>query len=186
MKISKTILAVLALGALSSVLFSQQAQATPINGIINIGGAVQLNGPFATATAVTNWLNAHVEVGSTGDFGSIPVNTPVTMSAWQFSPSTPVPSLWNVAGFTFDLLTSTVVTHNNQFLTITGTGTVSGNGFDATAMEWSFSTQNRGGTIFSFSATGVTQGVPDSCSAVALLGLALTGLEVVRRKLRIG
>ena len=85
-------------------------------------------------------------------------------------------------GFTFDLLSSTVVTHDNQFLTITGSGIVSGNGFDATAMEWSLSIQNRGGTILSFSAIfGVA--VPDGGSAVGLLGLALVGIEVLRRKL---
>ena len=181
----KTILAVLAIGALSSALFSQQAQATAINGIINFAGAVQFNGPFGTATAVTAWLNPHVEAGSTGDFAGIPVNTPATFTApWQFSPSTPVPNLWSVAGFTFDLLTSTVVVHTGTTLSIEGTGIVSGNGFEPTAMTWSFTTQRRGGSTFSFSATGAT--VPDGGSAVALLGLALTGLEVVRRKLRIG
>ena len=181
----KTILAVLAIGALSSALFSQQAQATPINGIINFAGAVKLNGPFGTATAVTTWLNTHVEAGSTGDFASIPVNTAATFTApWQFSPSTPVPALWSVAGFTFDLLSSTVIMHTNSVLAIEGTGVVSGNGFTPTQMTWSFTTQNRGGSTFSFSATGAT--VPDGGSAVALLGLALTGLEVVRRKLRIG
>jgi hypothetical protein len=187
MKISKTVLAALAIGALSSVLFSQQAQATQINGIINFAGAVQLNGPFGTATAVTAWLNPHVEAGSTGDFAGIPVNTAVSFTApWQFSPSTPVPNLWSVAGFTFDLLSSTVVTHTSGFLSIEGNGIVSGNGFEPTPMTWSFTSQNKGGSTFSFSATGATTTVPDGGSAVALLGLALTGLEVVRRKLRIG
>src|SRR5436305_15286622 len=115
----RTILAVLAIGALSSALFSQQAQATPINGIINFAGAVQLNGPFGTATAVTAWLNAHVEAGSTGDFAGIPVNTAATFTApCQFSPSTPVPDLWSVAGFTFDLVTSTVFMHTNSVIVI--------------------------------------------------------------------
>jgi len=183
--LSKTILAVLATGVLSCALFSQQAQATPINGIINFAGAVTLNGPFGTATAVTAWLNAHVEAGSTGDFAGIPVNTAVAFTApWQFSPSVPVPALWSVAGFTFDLLSSTVIMHTNSVIAIEGTGVVSGNGFDPTAMTWSFTTQNRGGSTFSFSATGAS--VPDGGSAVALLGIALIGVEVLRRKLRIG
>jgi hypothetical protein len=52
-------------------------------------------------------------------------------------------------------------------------------------MEWSLSTQSAGGKlreIFSFSANGVA--VPDGGSAVALMGIALTGIEVLRRKLR--
>jgi hypothetical protein len=156
--------------------------ATSIDGMINIGGSVQFNGPFATATTVTNWINAHVEAGGTDDFAGIPLNTAVTMTPWTFSPSTFTPGLWSVAGFTFDLLTSTLVTHNNQFLTVTGTGTVKGPGFDDTAMEWSFSTQNLGGTMFSFSATGVA--VPDGGATVALLGLTLVGVELLRRKLK--
>jgi VPDSG-CTERM motif len=50
-------------------------------------------------------------------------------------------------------------------------------------MDWSFTTQSSGGrtrTAFSFSANGVV--VPDGGSAVALLGLALVGVEVLRRK----
>ena len=181
---SKILFVILATGLFSSALFSQQAQATAINGIINFAGAVHLNGPFGTATAVTAWLNPHVEAGSTGDFAVIPVNTPATFTApWQFSPSTPVPALWSVAGFTFDLLSSTVIMHTDSVIAIEGTGVVSGNGFEPTAMTWSFTTQNRGGSTFSFSGTGATA-VPDGGSALALLGVALVGIELLRRKLR--
>jgi VPDSG-CTERM motif len=92
--------------------------------------------------------------------------------------------LWSVGGFTFDLLSSTVVTRNASTLVIEGSGIVSGNGFDPTAMTWAFTTQNAGGrtrAIFSFSANG--NAVPDGGSAVALLGLALTVTEAIRRKL---
>jgi hypothetical protein len=104
---------------------------------------------------------------------------------WIFNPSTPTPGLWSVGGFTFDLLMSTIVTQNANFLTITGTGTITGNGFDPTSGTWAFSTQNSSGrpkTIFSFSADDAP--VPDGGSAVALLGIALTAIEVLRRKLR--
>jgi hypothetical protein len=104
---------------------------------------------------------------------------------WIFNPSTPTPGLWSVGGFTFDLLSSTIVTQNAGLLAITGTGIVRGNGFDPTAMDWSFTTQSSGGrtrAVFSFSANGAA--VPDGGSAVALLGIALTGIEVLRRKLR--
>ena len=52
----KTILAVLAMGALSCALFSQQAQADPITGSIAMGGTVALNGPINTATQVNHWF----------------------------------------------------------------------------------------------------------------------------------
>jgi hypothetical protein len=103
---------------------------------------------------------------------------------WIFNPSTPTPALWSVGGFTFNLLSSTIVTQNASFLSIKGTGIVSGNGFEPTAMDWAFTTQSSGGRsrqFFSFSANGA---VPDGGSAVALLGLALTGIEIFRRKVK--
>jgi len=194
MKLSKTILAVLATGVLSCGLFSQQAQATAITGDIQFAGEVAFDtNSLATATKVVTWFDVFHNAGfssvtsGTGDFAGIAPGTSAAMAQWTFNPSTPTPGLWSVGGFTFDLLSSTVVTQNASTLVITGNGIVSGNGFDPTAMDWSFTTQSSGGktrTTFSFSANGVA--VPDGGSAVALLGLALTGIEVLRRRLRIG
>ena len=198
MKLPKTILAVLTIGALSCALFSQQAQATAISGNINFAGSVQFNTTnLATATRVVTWFDANhnagfssVVGGATGDFSGIAAGTQATMAQpWIFNPSTPTPGLWSVAGFTFDLLSSSIVTQTSSFLNITGTGIISGNGFDPTAGTWAFSVQSAGGrrlVEFSFSANANDNGVPDGGSAVALLGLALTGIEVLRRKLRIG
>ena len=190
MKLSKTILAVLATGVLSCAVFSQQAQATQINGDIQFAGEVAFDtNSLATATKVVTWFDVFHNAGfssvtsGTGDFAGIAPGTSAAMAQWTFNPSTPTPGLWSVGGFTFDLLSSTVVTQNASTLVIEGSGTVSGNGFDPTAMDWSFTTQSSGGrtnTTFSFSANGVA--VPDGGSAVALLGLALVGVEVLRRK----
>ena len=194
---SKTVLAILATGLLSCTLFNQRAQALPavlIQGNIQFAGEVQFDtNSLATATTVVTWFDVFHNAGfssvtsGTGDFAGIAPGTSAAMAQWTFNPSTPTPSLWSVGGFTFDLLSSTVVTQNASTLVITGTGIVSGNGFDPTAMDWSFTTQSSGGktrTTFSFSANGVA--IPDGGSAVALLGLALTGIEVLRRRLRIG
>ena|SRR6266480_5095641 len=186
--LTKTILAMLAVGFVSCALFSQQAQATSINGMINFAGEVQFDTNFANATRVVTWFDVFHNAGfssvtgGTGDFAAIAPGTSATMAQpWIFNPSTPTPGLWSVGGFTFDLLTSTVVTHNAQFLTVTGTGIASGNGFEPTSMEWSFSTQNLGGTQFSFSATGVAGAVPDGGITVMLLGAALGALGMARR-----
>jgi hypothetical protein len=177
---SKTFLAVLATGVLSCAVFNQQAQATSIQGNINFAGSVQFNGPLGSATAVTAWINPHVEAGGSGDFAGIPINTPVAMSApWTFNPSTPTPGLWSVGGFTFDLLASTVVFQSSTFLSISGTGIVSGNGFDPTDMDLSFSSQKSGTNTFSFSANG--NAVPDGGTTVMLLGAALGVLGMARR-----
>jgi hypothetical protein len=187
--LSKTILAVLATGVLSCALFSQQAQATPINGMINLGGSAHFDtNSLATATRVITWINTHVEAGSTGDFAGIPINTPVAMAApWIFNPSTPRPGLWSVAGFTFDLLSSSVLVQNAFALVITGTGIVSGNGFDPTNADWSFAVTSSNGNTrarFSFQASGNAAGVPDGGSTIAFVGIALIAIEVLRRKLR--
>jgi VPDSG-CTERM motif len=193
MKLSKTILAVLATGVLSCGLFSQQAQAAQINGDVQFAGEVQLDtNSLATATTVVTWFDVFHNAGfssvtsATGDFGGIAPGTQASMpNAWIFNPSTPTPGLWSVGGFIFDLLSSTIVTQTAKNLSIEGSGIVSGNGFDNTAMNWSFTTQSAGGvtrTTFSFSANGLA--VPDGGSAVALLGLALTGIEILRRKLK--
>ncbi len=190
--LTKTILAVLATGVLSCGIFSQQAQATAITGDIQFAGEVQFDtNSLATATTVVTWFDVFHNAGfssvtsSTGDFAGIAPGTSAAMAQpWIFNPSTPTPGLWSVGGFSYDLLTSTIVTQNASTLFITGTGIVSGNGFDPTSMTWSFTTQSAGGntrTTFSFSANGLA--VPDGGSAVALLGLALVGIEVLRRKL---
>jgi hypothetical protein len=195
MKLSKTLLALLATGALGCGLFSQQAQATAINGDIQFAGTVKLNTKsLATAHSVVTWFDVFHHAGfssvtsGTGDFAGIAPGTSASMpNVWIFGPSTPTPGFWSVGGFTFNLLSSTVVTQNASTLVIEGIGIVSGNGFDPTAMDWMFTTQSSGGrtrTQFSFSANGLA--LPDGGSAVALLGLALTGLELLRRKLRIG
>ena len=187
-------LAVLATGVLSCAFFTQQAEAAFISGNINFAGGVQFDtNSLATATRVTTWFDSNgnagfssVQVGATGDFSGIAAGTQATMAQpWIFSPSTPTPGLWSVGGFTFDLLTATIVTQTANFLNITGTGIISGNGFDPTAGTWAFSAQNSSGKpklLFSFSADSAA--VPDGGSAVALLGIALTGIEVLRRKRR--
>ena len=198
----KTILAVLAMGALSCALFSQQAQATQVQGVINFNGVAQFNthSPL-TATAVDQWFTGvvggigqnpgfvNVSGPNTGDFVGLEGSMAAMAHPWTFGVTVggPQPALWSVGGFTFDLLSSTVDFRSARGIIINGTGTVSGNGFDPTPMEWSFSSQNAGGhTHLAFSFSANAQSTPDGGAAVALLGIALTGVEVLRRKLRAG
>ena len=108
----------------------------------------------------------------------------VAMAApYIFTPSTPTRGLWSVDGFTFDLDGSTVVLQNADFLLISGTGTITGNGFDPTPGTWSFTAQSPSANgVFSFSASGDFNGAPDGGSTMALLGLGLSGIWMIRRK----
>ena len=159
--------------------------ATTIQGAITFSGGCTLDtGNVNTAHSVSSWLNTVVQSVS-GDFDTfLNPNDPATFFApWVFGPSTPTPGLWTAGGFTFDLLSSTIVVRGGGFLSVSGSGTISGNGFDDAFGTWSFSTQNPSANgIFSFSAAG--QAVPDGGSTVAVLGLALVGVEVLRRKLK--
>ena len=200
--LNKTILAVLATGLISCALFSQQAQAVPmvqVSGHITFAGTVTLNtGSAGTATAVvaggwhgTDGTGSPDVMSRDGDFATFVANgAPVTFTAlqWNFN-SGAIPSFWAVGGFTFDL-TSSVITsqgggQGSGFVTVGGSGFVSGNGFSSTFGTWSFSTQDPAAgnpPVFSFSASsGPT--VPDSGSTVAFLGLALAGVEALRRKM---
>jgi hypothetical protein len=156
--------------------------ATTIQGSITFSGGCTLDtGNANTAHSVTSWVNTVVQSVS-GDFDTFinPLDAATFSAPWIFDPSTPTPALWSVGGFTFDLLTSTIVVRGGGFLSVLGTGTISGNGFGPTFANWRFSTQNPSADgIFSFSAA---DGVPDGGSAVALLGFAFIGVEVLRRK----
>lgn len=178
-------LRVILAGAAACMIGIAGAQAAQITGLLNIEGTATFNHKLGTATAVTVFSNVTVGRGNTGVFGSIPIGTAVMMSTYTFKPSTPTPALWSVDGFTFDLQTSTIVLQTKNFLAISGTGTISGNGFDATPATWAFTTQNASGDshrIFTFSANTEAKGVPDGGMTVALLGASLLGLAAWRAK----
>jgi hypothetical protein len=137
-----------------------QPQAAPISGSISIKGGAEISSTSVnTATQVTSWLNGAgakpTVVSRSGSFSKyVTAGASVTMAApWNFN-SGPLPALWSVGGFTFDLTASTITQQGKGFLAVTGTGTITGNGFDPTPGTWRFSTQNlpaRG--VFSFSAS---------------------------------
>ncbi len=184
MKIQKLALALLATGLVTAGLGSHQAQAAQINGAITFsGGAKYDTNSLATATTVQKFSNVTVQSGD-GDFSGLDGSSVNMATPYVFVPSTATPALWSVGGFTFDLTSSTVVLQSSSFLLITGTGTISGNGFDPTVGTWSFTSQSpsaRG--VFSFSSGTDAQGVPDGGTTVSLLGIGLAGVALLRRKL---
>jgi hypothetical protein len=161
--------------------FAVSAQATLVTGQLNIAGTATYDHPIATATMVSAFDNVTTQGMNTGSFAAIAKGLPVAMTApYVFNPSTPSPMLWSVAGFTFDLLTSTVVSQSKFGILIEGHGIISGNGFDPTPFTWSYSQQAGAGKTLSFSAT--TFNSPDGGMTVTLLGVGLVGLAVIRAK----
>jgi hypothetical protein len=198
--LGKTILTVVAVGLLSCGLFCQKAQATLITGQIGLVGAATLDSSdFTMATKVTSFSNVSVSTDS-GSFASIPTNGTATINMpgpWVFIPSQATMPLWQVSfganSFTFDLATITSVTPFTMgglnFLAVTGTGEVSGAGFAPTTATWSFSVSSGPGSTgntFPFESFTIStdHAAPDGGATAALLGLALAGIEVIRRKFK--
>ena len=184
---SKTISVFFALGLISCAFGVQQAQAA---GVITFAGGAELGdldgnpvNSVNDATQVIGWLDeggnrptvqsvsgVFAQFAQVGDFVDF---TPT----WSFD-SGSITAFWQVDGFTFDLIASQITYQDNGFVSVWGTGTITGNGYTAPG-TWRFSTQDDPSNgVFSFSASTV----PDGGATVALLGLALAGIEVIRRK----
>jgi hypothetical protein len=186
----KTILVFFALGLISCTLCVQRAQAAYLNAALNFAGGLEMNsGSVNTASQVTGWLdeglNPPAVTGASGNFASfVAIGDSVIFnpSPWNFLAGGPVPLFWTVDGFTFNLIASSVDFNQDGFLLISGSGTVTGNGYTNRPASWHFSVQDEPSNgVFSFSG-GIE--VPDGGTTLALLGLALAGLEGIRRKLR--
>ena len=186
MKLIKTLTAGLAAMVVAGG-FALSAQATPITGILNIAGTANFNTPSLANASAATFADVIVLGGNTGTFAGFAVGTPVVMASYTFDPSTITNGLWSVNGFTFNLTASLVqLPRTATFLSITGTGTITGPaGFDATPGTWAFTSQNAGGRphdTFSFSANTEAGAVPDGGMTLALLGAGLMGLAAFRAK----
>jgi hypothetical protein len=182
----------------AAVAIATTVQATPISGTVNFAGSVTLNSgsSVAGATSVTGWSGPAAGkpyvAASSGDL-SAAFLTPVTFTApWTFG--TGQTALWSFLGangdtYTFNLLASTlpVFSGSPTTMSVTGSGTIIATGpiaFTATAGTWAFSSQDpSSGTPATFSFSAASGTVPDGGTTVLLLGAALSGLGLLRRKL---
>ena len=188
MKFIKTLMAGLAAMVIAGG-FALSAQATPITGLLNIGGTANFNTSSLKTASSATFADVIVLGGNTGDFAGFAVGTPVVMASYTFDPSTMTNGLWSVNGFTFNLTSSVVSTPRTKFsLTVTGTGIITGPlGFDPTPGVWAFTSQNALGTphdTFSFSANSEAGSIPDGGMTLALLGVGLMGIAAFRAKFR--
>lgn len=175
-----------------TVALAQSVQATPIVGNIGFTGRVALDtGTASTASKVVSWVNPKVN-GTSGNFTALADGTAVTIfSPWNFA-SGYIASFWTCGAFSFDLTSSAItsqggVAGTTGFVSVSGIGVVHETGFDDTAIIWNFSSQDPkiigNPDSFTFSVSQVTVSVPDGASAIMLLGFALTGAGLLRKKL---
>lgn len=174
-------------GAMLALALASAATAAQISGGITFAGGATLDTlDVATATQVSSWNNVTVSSRS-GDFVAyVGVGDSVTLAGpWTFN-SGALAGLWTVGGLTFDLVSSSIFSQSAAGLIVTGTGWLSGNGFDATWGTWGFSSQNpHAEGVFSFSASGAfvppPPQVPDGGMTAALLGFGLVAIALAAR-----
>jgi hypothetical protein len=170
------------------------AQAYAVTGTIGFSGLMQQKTAKGqtTNTFANPWS---VIAGSQfGDYATVPDGlSPVTMGDFSFTgnnTASPVLSAsvvqWQFDfggkhySFTLDTLTS-AATHSGA-IAETGTGTAC-IGTDCSDGTWSLDGTLKKGTKFTFNAAVHTSSAPDGGSTVALLGIALAGIETLRRKI---
>ena len=167
------------------------ANAIPISGDITFAGGVTLDTDSAeTATEVTAWTGAGgvgspVVISASQSFSGLADSAATFTAPWFFN-SGAVASLWSVGGFTFDLTSSHIVFQGGSpaGVLVDGIGIVTGPGFTATPMDWSFSVTDPSasttyGAIFSFQAAGGS--VPDGGTTAMLLGTGILGLGLLKK-----
>ena len=165
-------------------------QATSIVGDISLAGNFTVTGGnINTATSFATFNNTMVTAVD-GNFTGMTLFTPgtITMTPFTFNPLTPpaITPLWiAVSGVTlgaaFDLTAITSISQpGDKTLTLHGTGMMKLAGFTDTPGTWVFS-GNQSGQTLSFSTSNGN--VPDGGMTVMLLGAALSGLALIRRKL---
>lgn len=181
------------------------AHANSINGTIQMAGAVTLNADLLTASSATFANPAGLVMAATGDYSGVPtLFAGPQVSFFTFNivaGAQSVSPLWQFAyggnTYEFDLSNITSVgsslganTRSANDLLIKGSGIVSigGGSFTPTPASWSFAITDTGhGTTFTFgfaqSDTSIPNSIPDGGLTVMLLGGALSGLALIRRKL---
>jgi len=142
-----------------------------------ITGDMGITGNY-TADATTLTLNSAVgtigsdDIGVTVGFGSLGSINNGILDYTAFGGQA---NVLTIGGWQLDLSTIVIENPDVNSLHLTGTGSISGNAFDTTAVTWSFSAQNA--SSYSLGVTAVP--VP---AAVWLFGSGLLGLVGVARR----
>lgn len=193
----KTLLKSLALTAIGALCMAGSAMATPLlDGGLSMTGTwtpIDQNGvqtSFTNATGIDfgGWWSGALDntffvTSATEDFVSL-AGQIGTINNFQFEPenaSTPVSPLWTVAGYSFQMTSLSVTTHNNAQLAIFGTGKMSASGYLDTPGTWNFTSQGANSLNFSWSAS--SEAVPEP-TTMLLFGTGLVGLAGIARRRR--
>jgi hypothetical protein len=194
----KSFLAALAVALLGCGVLCEQAQAVPINGSVQFFGSATPSGASPGAPITVNFTNPWHTLSGLGIYSGIPVGVVATFTNFDFTgdgsgatlSAPPIVPLWSFSfgtptvAYSFDLLSLTNGHTEAGSMSFSGIGTAHATGFDDTSAAWSL---QGAGTNFAFristSTTTAIGNVPESGTTVALLGIALVGIAILRRQL---
>ena len=179
-----------------AVALNQSVQAVPITGVIGFSGSAVLDGSTAAGSSeVLSW-GANIISLNSGTFASLdPSSTVKFASPWFFN-SASLNNFWvvkdtvNNVNYTFNLSSSSVFASSPSSITIYLAGTVISTalGLDPTAFTGNMTIQDpsvKGQVGYKYSESISFNAVPDGGTTVLLLGSALSGLALLRRKLSV-
>jgi len=168
-------------------------QATQIDGEITFAGAFIPTGGtgLADATGIDFLENLTIAGSSAGtlfvmvgagDFAGV-MGSQGTINDFSFvDPFTPVTPLWQVGGFSFDLMDVDIVDQTDGNLYLTGVGLVHHDNYTSTSGEWSLKISGYGyGATFGFISSAVAP-IPETMTLMLLsIGLLGLGMSIRRR-----
>ena len=181
----KTMKSLIKLIAFAFVL-AVAAKANQINGTLAIGlGSVSLDNPSLGLATTAMAGTGTVSPVSTGDFTTY-IWSNVAYSQFSWNPSSaPVIGLWTIPGGSFDLSSLQIISQDNFFLNLSGTGVLNFTGFDATPGTWSYQiTQSNGAPAAQFGFQSTNASLPDGGTTVILLGAGLLSISLAARRLK--
>lgn len=180
--------------ALVAAGFTLAAQAAlpSINGSIVFYGGAVLNGSISAGTEFMSYTGPAgvvnplvLDDSQTGDYASVPGDTPVVFNPFSFNPAPASPfTLWqfSVGGNSYSLTANSfqVLLQNSRFIKIQGQGTLSITGFADTPATWTI--VDTGSTpVLSFGSAAIAVPEPSSVALMLLL-LSVSWLLVARRR----
>lgn len=161
-------------------LISVNAYSAMVDGELTVGGNYSIDTP--SLADVTSLMLVDVfATGGIGDVdGTFDIDTlPGTGGSMNLASFAPVTNFFTVAGWQLDTTSLYTFDKTSALLTLMGKGVLSGNGFDATDVLWSFSSTSDSSYSMTVASTVATVPVP---AAAWLFGSGLLGLVGIARR----